>query len=286
MQVKKWFFLFSVILLFAAFFTSCSSRAVKEPEINQGKPEKESREDGVKAVKPVLLFDLSHQEVFSPDDGGARGLLQARQVFEKAGYEVLKNEAPFTPETLKDANTVFIAGPMRELSSEEIDALKDFVNNGGNLLITVHVNFFVQELLDSFGFLITQGPVSEGENTFHENDKDFIAKDLRKHPISEGIDSVAFMGAYGVKGKDRNVDEIIFTSKNAWVDLNENGTRDKGDYSGKLCLLAAREFGKGKVVVVGDDAVFSNMLINSSGNKQLLQNIAEWFIGRLGKGIV
>lgn len=286
MRFKKILLLLLILALLPWIFASCERAEKKGPDRSVEKSESEFNSSEPKSGKPVLLFDLSHREVFSPDDEGPRGLFQARQVFERAGYEVRKNEESLTPEKLKDANTVFIAGAMSEFESDEISALKRFVENGGNLLITVHVNFFVQELLDEFGFLITGSPVSESENTFHDNDKDFIAKDFRKHPVSVGIDSVAFMGAYGIKAKEDNAAEIVFTSDNAWVDLNENGTKDKDDFSGKLCLVAAKEFGKGKVVVVGDDAVFSNMLISSSGNKQLLQNIAEWFIGKLGKGVV
>lgn len=274
----KYFFL--LILFVGLLLVSCSKAQNKTESTGK------TRTNTLKSDKPVLLFDLSHREVFSPDDESPRGMKAAVRLLESSGFKVVENTEPFNAESLSSVNTVFIAGAMEELSKEEVAALKEFVNNGGNLLITIHVNFFVGSLLDSFDFMVTSSPISEEENTFHNNNKDFLVREIVEHPITEGISKISVMGAYGVKGKNDAVQELAFTSKNAWVDLNENGAKDNSDAVGKFCLVAAAEIGKGKVVVIGDDAVFSNMLMNGSENEFLLKNIVKWFIGEVGEGSV
>lgn len=165
-------------------------------------------------------------------------------------------------------------------------ALKQFVADGGLLIITVHVNYFLQPLLDELGFQITSSPLCDSVNRFHENNKDFVAREVINHPLTENVTEIAVMGAYGLKGKDERVKELIFTSSSAWADMNGNDVKDPGDVEGKFCVVAITEIGKGKVVVIGDDAVFSNILIKNKGNNQLLNNIAEWAIGKQGEGVI
>jgi|GEM_PF-263453 len=276
------FALIPMSLLFS--FVSCT-----DVQKNASENKVQSQSPGVdfsKFGKPVILFDLAHREVFSPTDPGQRGLKQCVVNLERLGFKVVENTDPFSEATLKGAAAVFIPGAMQPLGENEIKALKEFVRGGGLLLITVHVNYFLQPLLDELGFQITSAPLCDSVNRFHENNKDFIAREIIEHPITEKVAEIAVMGAYGLKGKDERVKELVFTSSSAWVDLNGNDAKDTDEVEGRFCVVAASEIGKGNVVVIGDDAVFSNMLIESRGNNQLLSNIFEWAIGKQGEGAI
>lgn len=282
--------IFLAILILAIFsFASCSTFKKAENTSTKKTSQEAKKEDLGRqpSGKPVLLFDLGHREVFSPTDSGMRGMKKAVQIFQEKGFSVQTNEETFEKkDVFKGVNTVFIAGPMSELNKKELDLLYEFVKNGGNLLITVHVNFFAQGLLDKFGFLITQSPLSQEKNAFHNTYKDFFATQIIEHPITKEIKSIGFMGAYGIKAKGKNHNELVFSDDSAWADLNGNDLYDNSDIRGRFCLVGASEVGQGKVVVIGDDAVFSNMLLAYEGNEKLLKNISEWFIGMRGEGSI
>jgi hypothetical protein len=287
--VKRSLFPITIILIFltsSIFLSSFSCVDNAKKEKTGDSLENQSAVDYSKYEKPVILFDLAHREVFSPSDPGPRGLKSCATALKRLGFEVVENTSPFSRSTLKGAAAVFIAGAMQPLGEGEIKSLTEFVKSGGSLIITVHVSYFLQPLLSALGYQITSSPLCDAANRFHENNKDFLAKELVRHPLTENVTGIAVMGAYGLKGKNDSVSELIFTSPSAWVDMNGNDIKDTGDIEGKFCVVAASEFGKGKIVIIGDDAVFSNLLIQNSGNSQLLKNIFEWFIGKRGEGSI
>lgn len=286
MSKKNTSFIFILIIFLIAMFAFSSCNNPSKQSTGKNNTEKEGNEAKVKSDKPIVLFDLAHREVFSPSDSGMRGMKKAVVLLRSLGFEVLENHKIFDRDVLKSANTVIIAGAMNEFSKDEIMSIRNYVENGGNLILTVHVNFFMARLLEELGFQITDSPVSQVENAFHGSNKDFFVKDIIEHPVTEGIKSLAFMGTYGIKSKSSDVKELVFSSKNAWLDSNGNNVKDENETSDRFCLISVREIGKGKVVVIGDDAVFSNMLINNDGNMKLLKNIGRWFIGERGEGAI
>ncbi|MCX7832037.1 MAG: hypothetical protein N2440_03960 [Actinobacteria bacterium] len=286
MSKKSTSFVFILIILLIAMFAFSSCNNPSKQSTGKNNTEKESNEAKVKSDKPIVLFDLAHREVFSPSDSGMRGMKKAVSLLRSLGFEVIENQEPFNKDVLSSVNTVMVAGAMSEFTEEELKNIKTYVENGGNLILTVHVNFFMAPLLEELGFQITDSPVSQEEDAFHGSNKDFFVRDIVEHPVTEGIESLAFMGTYGLKGKASDVKELVFSSNNAWLDSNGNEIKDESDVIGKFCLVCVREIGKGKVVVIGDDAIFSNMLIGNDGNMRLLKNIVKWFIGERGEGAI
>lgn len=281
----------AIFILFSVFLTGCNSK--------NSQPEKSGREIQAKKLakeskpiypqkegKPVLLFDLAHREVFSPDDESPKGQKMVYNLFSSLGYEVVRNEEMFTPDVLKESHTVYIPGAMSMFSEEEIKNLKEFVKNGGCLIATVHVNFFMQPLLESFGFQITNSPICQLEKTFHGNAKDFVATNIVEHDITRGISGVAVMGTWGIREFLKDAKVVIFTSDNAWADINGNDALDNSDIRGRFGIIGVYVLGKGKVVIAADDAIFSNALLRNENNKKLIENIVRWFLGETGKGVI
>jgi hypothetical protein len=282
---------FAIFILFSGFLTGCTSGVgSSDKPRDEAETKSQAKESEPiypqKEGKPVLLFDLAHREVFSPDDESPRGQKMIYSLFSSLGYEVVRNEEMFTPEVLSSSHTVYIPGAMSMLSEEEIKNLKEFVKNGGCLIATVHVNFFMQPLLESFGFQITNSPICQSEKTFHGNLKDFLATSIIEHDVTQGISGVAVMGTWGIREADKDAKVVVSTSDNAWADINGNDAFDNSDIRGKFGIIGVYESGKGKVVIAADDAVFSNALLGNEGNKKLVENIVRWFLGETGKGVI
>jgi hypothetical protein len=68
---------------------------------------------------------------------------------------------------------------------------------------------------------------------------------------------------------------VAHTSAHGWVDLNRDGQMNAADAVGTFGLMAAGSFGRGRYVVIGDDALFQNRFLDAN-NRLLADRLARW----------
>ncbi len=220
----------------------------------------------------TVLVDYSHGEIFMPLDARPMGYSKFNSLFEDAGYnvDILDTKASYSK--LKKAKAYIIAGSMTDYTEEEVESIKKYVNQGGKVIILVHVYPMQKNLLDAFGIKLG-GIVAEKDNLGRA--QDFIARNITEHPITHGISEVSFYGAWGILNISRG-NSLVSTSPEAWLDRNMNGVRDKGEVSGSFSLVQLVSYGKGEVLVISDDAPLINKFITEVDNKKLGENIVNW----------
>jgi len=223
-----------------------------------------------------VVFDMAHNEIFSPENDGKLHYSSFYKGFQEAGAKASVNLRLVTPEVLKGTDAYVIAGPARPFITPEIGALRGFVHNGGSLLVLLHISEPVARLTESFGILVSNFVVSEEENTIRGKSQDFIVKDIAPSPVTKGLKEIAVFGSWGLM-TERGAVTVARTSKKAWADLDRNRAHDKKEPTQSFGIIAVREFGAGRVVVVADDAPFANAFINAGDNAALAQNIINWF---------
>ncbi|NOZ59185.1 MAG: DUF4350 domain-containing protein [Euryarchaeota archaeon] len=220
--------------------------------------------------KPLLLVDYAHGEVFPPLDPRELGYSKLDEIFREAGYQVRVISEPLTEKELRRARVYLLAGPMSELSEEERAAVRGFVERGGRVVVLVHIASPLRGFLAEYN--ITLGWVLAEEVNTLGRPHDFVVRDVEGTGILKGVDSLSFHGAFSVRAPGR----YALTSPNAWEDLNLNGVRDEGEPRGKFALIGIAKYGKGYVLVIGDDATLANRFIGEEDNLKLARNIAEW----------
>lgn len=151
---------------------------------------------------PKALFDTAHGEVFSPNDMTSASFTEFYKMFHEKGFDVGINEEPITSGALSDVDVLVIAGPMKELNKEEISGVKNFVHNGGALLVLVHVSRPVKELLQEFQTTISDNITAEAENLIGSSPQDFFVQDLEDHPITKGVEKIAVFGSWSVTSSE------------------------------------------------------------------------------------
>jgi hypothetical protein len=220
--------------------------------------------------KPLLLVDYAHGEIFPPLDPRDLGYATLDTVFKEAGYEVRVISEPLTAKELRRAKVYLLAGPMNELSEEERSALRDFVERGGKVVVLVHIASPLRKFLEEYN--ITLGwVVAEHENTLGKA-QDFMVRNVGEGELFEGVGSLSFYGAFSVRAPE----SYAFTSPRAWEDLNLNGVWEEGEPRGKFALIGMANYGKGYILVLGDDATLANRFIGEEDNFKLARNLAEW----------
>ncbi|MBC7901433.1 MAG: DUF4350 domain-containing protein [Saprospiraceae bacterium] len=262
---------------------------------------------------PIVLLDEAHFN-FHTADGR---YLPFAALLRRDGYDVKASKSKFSKTSLKGGKILVIANALAErnktdwtlptptaFSADEVDAVTDWVKRGGSLMIIVdHMPFpgAAENLAKAFGLTFSNGyainPNARGPMVFKLADLS-----LRPHAIlngrndSEKIDSVAtFTGsAFQAAGDVQPLFILGNSVVSAITTTAGEITKDTpqipvgGWYQG-----AVMRFGKGRVAVFGEAAMFSAQLAGpnrglmgmnapvASQNPQFLLNVMHWLSGKL-----
>ncbi|MBI5641981.1 MAG: hypothetical protein HY954_00745 [Deltaproteobacteria bacterium] len=262
-------FIFIASFVFSAGTASSTPANAKKPSAGQDLT-------AGKSASGKVVFDLSHSEIFSPVKKGPLHYTQFYDNIRKSGSEVSLNKKPITPKALERVKTYIIAGPAQPITKDEIETLRNFVNNGGNLLLLLHISGPVAPLSVEFGIVVSNFVISDVAGNINNKSQDFYVTSFARHPVTAGLNKIAVYGTWGLMA-EVNAEVLAGTSDKAWADMNRNREFDKDEPTQSFGVIAANEYGKGKVVVVADDAPFANQFIGEADNKKLADNIIRWF---------
>ncbi|GAB6023615.1 Intraflagellar transport protein 52 [Chamberlinius hualienensis] len=101
--------------------------------------------------RSVILFDASKNEICTLNEDFK---LLSRSL--KANWKVLSNKGELTPELLNQAKVLILAGPREPFNEAEFEILRQYLNDGGNILLLLgeggekrfktNINLFLAEI--------------------------------------------------------------------------------------------------------------------------------------------
>ena len=262
---------------------------------------------------PVIYIDQAHNN-FHTRDGG---FLPFSRMLEQDGYRVNRLDKTITGiDILKNCKILIIANALNAVNArywilptpsaftiDEIAIIREWVKNGGSLfLIADHMPFAgaAYELGKAFGFEFLNGFAFTGERGSWPPSTFTADKGtLKESPVTAGlkkyekVDSVSSFTGSSFKAPKEAVPVLCFIDGNyslqpdtAWS-FNSKTPRENlsGYYQG-----AVREYGKGKVAVFGEAAMFTAQLVNGTikagfnselapQNAQFTLNLIHWLDG-------
>lgn len=228
----------------------------------------------------VVLFDQGHGQRFLVENNGPLDLSGLGELFRERGFTVKAGHEKISAQLLIGVDVLVISGPFVPFSDSEIGHLKSFVQRGGSLSVMLHVGPMFVPLLKEFGVSVLPGVIHESENMIAGQAVDFSCVDLASHPLTSEVDSFKVYGSWGLASMDEQLPVIGRTSTGAWMDVNRNQQLDKSDTVQSFGLVVAGNFGLGRVMVSGDDAIFQNRFLTGS-NRILGRNLVDW-LGQQG----
>ena len=268
---------------------------------------------------PAVFIDQAHNNLHTV----SRTYRTLATLLRRDGYRVNGFESEFTKESLQDVDVLIISNALDErgnislpthsaFSSDEIDAVHEWIDAGGSLLLIAdHMPFAgaVSELAERLGIFIHNGyamtPGAPNPLTFRREDNS-----LRDHPIvrgrsvSEQIPYVATFGGQAFRLREgidatplmvfRDQSRVIFTSEI----IPAGGPKTPVElmpwiYAEGLLQGAALEVGAGRVVMSGEAAMFSAQTYgpdrepfgmndpSAPHNLQFVLNVLHWLTGIL-----
>ena len=238
------------------------------------------------------------------EDTERDGFSAAKQATEKSNYKTEVIRLLTKPEVPMDCTIVVVPGPKHDYVQPEVDAIKNYVENGGRALImldaplkfgqlNVDDNTALVNVLTSWGVTPVKDLVLDlsGVGQLYGVGPEMpMVMSYDSHPIVRDMKDVwtAFHLARSldVKNGDKTkVDKLFETTDDslATTDLSTNQIKpSKNDKMGPFTLGAAgtytsgKENGNGRFVVVGSSSFASNGFISFNGNRDLYLNMLNW----------
>jgi len=206
---------------------------------------------------------------------------------------VIKN-APLNVQKLADYNVVIIGTPKEAtFSAAEIDAFKQYVYNGGGLLLlsdqggdAANKNN-LSDLASVFGIRFSTNILIDKSAQSEEDDQLITISDFLNHFIMRGIEKIALKSPCSLEifeesGVETNV---IANSPVNTQELTWNGDTWVETGSRQHSMIAVAKLGAGKVVAVGTTRILSTLLNKKHGfkavdNEKFIVNVLSWLVNR------
>ena len=147
---------------------------------------------------------------------------------------------------------------------EEIEAYKNYVKEGGKLILLGH--FMLPGQKDSFAeeFGITFEGAVRNERSVNK----FI-----KHPINQGLKELPY-GGCGITRYPEEATIVAWLSDNTYLDVSNNEHNiELKEKPGGIPAMGCMRYGSGKIVFLGDTYLFSSVY------QPLTSNILRWLMG-------
>ncbi|MBK9927177.1 MAG: GldG family protein [Anaerolineales bacterium] len=253
----------------------------------------------IKLINPTaraVYFLTGHGEVSL--DSGETSLATAKQTLESKNYTVNTLNLLAENKIPEDALAIIIAGPQKQISSEEAKLLKAYVDAGGSLLVMEDPLLATKfgDAPDPLANYLTKdwGITLDNDIIIDLNSQqplNAISASAGDHPINANLSANYIV----IMPQARSITmatapegivqtPLLFTSQNSWGEINftnAEGTQvsfDEGDLPGPLVMAAAGEnpTTKGRVVVFGNSLFATDQAFDAYGNGNIFVNSVDW----------
>lgn len=229
---------------------------------------------------------------------GMHGYHDLFQHLKKNGYPFRyidytpENDERLTPEILKDFKVLFInlvSADRPDFTAEEISAIHEWVEGGGGLFVIAdHTNVYyhaerINPILKPMGIEVLYHTALDKPPEYGiQGGAWIIVRNFTDHPINEGVDAISFETGGPLKSEFATATLSDDGWGDFWIETPDkpgfygNWRLDEDEPTGKLPVVAAAEYGEGRVAVVGDQNIFGDEWLFMVQNFEAATNIFEW----------
>ena len=250
----------------------------------------------------TVCFTSGFGEGSTTDTTGGEGFGNAKDFTEKNNYKTKVVPLIPKPEIPTDCTILVVAGPKRDYLPPAVDAIKNYVENGGRALVmldpplqfksTIDENAALVAVLDSWGVKMDKDLVLDlsGVGQLFGLGPEFpIVTKYEDHAIVRDMKDEAtgfpITRSMQVTKGDKTMVSALFSTSNdavATEDLKNPQVNVKAAKPGARILAAAgtyttgKENGNGRFVVVGTSRWIGNGFLAFNGNRDLYMNMLNW----------
>ncbi|HME52823.1 MAG TPA: hypothetical protein VKM55_11440 [Candidatus Lokiarchaeia archaeon] len=206
---------------------------------------------------------------------------------------VIKNP-PLSVQKLSHYNIVIVGTPKeRNFSPAEIDAIKQYVYNGGGLLVlsdqggdAANKNN-LSDLTSVFGIKFDTNILVDKSTQSEEDEQLITISDFLNHFIMRGIEKIALKSPCSIEVIEESGVEtnVVAYTPDSTEELTWNGETWVETGARKHAMVAVAKLGAGKVVAIGTTRLLSTLLNKKHGfkavdNEKFIVNVLSWLVNR------
>lgn len=208
---------------------------------------------------------------YNPSWDGATDLRD--QVDEEPGVE-----SEFVSDTSRyqevDANgtVAFVIAPDEQYENDDIEHVRQFVENGGTLVILENFDDSGNALLRDVGAEARlDGDILRDEKNHYQAPTMPVATGIENHTLTEDVDQLTLNYATAVQPGNSTV--LVETSDFAYLVEDADKEIDDDDELAAYPVATAEEVGDGEVIVVGDPSITINVMLEQPDNAAFLNRL-------------
>lgn len=253
---------------------------------------------------PTVLFDTWHSNTWirhlpAPQQYNyhqLHSLARVARAMEAMGWNCEPQVEPWTPAALQGVSLVVInlvSADRPGFLLSEIQTLNEYLKQGGGIIvITDHTNCYfhntvLQPWFHELGIQLTNHSACDvSPYTLAEGHAWISIETFAQHPVTDSLQQIAFQTG----GSVDPALAIAWTSPQGWGDdgqMNPFGEGKSlgffGDFSfspgeqpGPIGVIAAKEIGQGRLVIIGDQNCVGSIFLNYADNRRLWLQAALW----------
>ncbi|HZU28609.1 MAG TPA: GldG family protein [Bryobacteraceae bacterium] len=240
----------------------------------------------------------------SLDETGPDGMSQAKDLLQGDNYTSKTVNLLQKAQVPTDCSVLVVAGPTTDFAQPEVDAIRNYVQDGGRALFMLDPPLKVQghPVADNAplaALLTSWGVTPENDLVLDENPIGQLAglgpevplvTSYESHPIVQPMKGLAtgfpLARSLQTKNGDKTSVEKLFSTSPDSVATTNLSAREiqitNTDKKGPFTLAAAGTYttgkpnSEGRFVVVGNSTWASNRFVKFNGNRDLLLNMINW----------
>jgi len=239
------------------------------------------------------------------DDSDRSGYSRFKELLGKDNYQAKSIDLLQKAEVPTDCTVVVVAGPTRDYQEPEVDAIKQYVENGGRALLMLDPplkigrsdiadNDALTNLLQSWGVTVNKDLILDlnpiGQLAGLGPQVALVTR-YESQPIVSGLKGTAtgfpLSRSIEVKNGDKTSVQKLFDSSDSSLATNTLDSprvdpNDPKNRKGPMPIAAAgtydtgKQDSQGRFVVVGSSSWAANSFINFNGNSDLALNTIDW----------
>lgn len=242
----------------------------------------------------VLVFLQGHGER-DPEGQANYDLGIWSQELASSGYSIRKLNLNESRELPDNTSVLVLAGPQIDVFAGEIDIIREYINNGGNVLWLADPGpqYGLEKLSDDVGVSFQDGAVIDFAGQMLGIDDPTIMLSTPglygDHAITEKFEyATIYPLARGItadKNTEWDASAFITSGDHTWLETGslesgeasfDEGSEIQGPITVGLALSRELAEGQQRVVVTGDADFLSNTYVQNGGNLELGNRIINW----------
>ena len=224
-------------------------------------------------VRKRIAFDETHGEIQKISDAYSAFCI----FLQSSGFDVEPLlEGPLTLNKLRVYSTVVLALPTKLFSHDEIESLVRYVEGGGGLFILGDSgnDLFWGSNIDNVS---RRFDVSFNRDMIRAPQEPILIEHFEDHPVTAGVSKIVCRSGSSLT-INGTATRLAWLNDEAWADkyVGKVGVFESGETKGREAIvMAASEYGLGRVVCLGSSTLFLEANLNSD-HKKLGYNILKW----------